>query len=75
MKYIDGALWVRIWRQAGPRLEAIRRDEIRRTDHLRVVGAFGGAFREALRALPPGPTSGLVEQQRLFARRRDDRTD
>ena len=75
MAYIDADAWVRTWKAAGPRLEAIRRDEIRRTDSVREIAVFGDAFALALRVNPPTPTSGLVEQQRCFARLRHDRTD
>jgi hypothetical protein len=57
--------WVETWLRAGPELEAIRRAELQSVD-----------TREAVRQLfelrPPSepalPWSGLVEQQRWFAR-------
>lgn len=67
MEYIDALTWVRVWREAGPRLEAIRREELRRVDIATVAHALDGAFRFALRNAPPRATSGLIEQQRLFA--------
>lgn len=75
MAYIDPKVWVKTWKEAGPRLAAIRREEIRRTDSVREIAAFGDVFRVAVNVNPPKPTSGLVQQQRLFARLRDDRTD
>jgi len=59
-----------VWREAGPRLDAIRRDEIRRTDTPAMIGDFDDALAAALAAAPPAGWSGLVEQQRLFARLR-----
>ena len=43
MKYIDARMWVQVWREAGPRLEAIRREEIRQTDTMAMVSAFDDA--------------------------------
>jgi hypothetical protein len=59
--------WVETWKQAGPELEAIRQEEIRRLDPLRVLPLLEDAFNQALE-LPPRPSSGLVEMQRWFAR-------
>ena len=58
--------WAQTWMEAGPQLEAIRREEIRATDTRRSIPAFDGLFERAVRDFPPKPTSGLVEQQRLF---------
>lgn len=63
--------WARTWRATGEALEAVRRAELRALtperalraiDNLLSLGA--GTPRSAGRRL----TSGLVEQQRLFAR-------
>ena len=70
MNYIDPKVWVRVWREAGPRLEAIRRDELRNVDVAAVVRALEDAFDAAVRMAPVAMTTGLVEQQRLFARLR-----
>lgn len=59
--------WVEKWRQAEPELERMRRQEIREADTAESVPAFDGLFEAAVRDCPPGPTSGLVEQQRRFA--------
>jgi hypothetical protein len=56
------------WRQAGAALARVRRDELRRlTDAEALVAA--DELLDLIRLLPP-PTepSGLIEQQRLFAR-------
>ena len=63
-----GRAWVNIWRDAGPRLEAIRRRELRELDAVSAIALLCGPadYHQAPRA--PAPTSGLIEQQRLFAR-------
>jgi hypothetical protein len=60
-------LWVRTWNEAGPRLEAIRRREIREADNLKVLASLESAFNHALRSMPPRPSSGLVEMQKWLA--------
>lgn len=60
--------WVRTWKEAGPRLEAIRRREIREADNLKVLASLESAFNHALRSMPPRPTSGLVEMQKWLAK-------
>jgi hypothetical protein len=62
--------WVETWKEAGPRLEAIRRRETREADNLKVLAALEGAFNQALRTLPPRPSSGMVEMQRWLAKLR-----
>jgi hypothetical protein len=61
---------VAAWKAAGPRLEQIRRDELRRLDSFAAIALLCGPadYRTPPRA--PKPTSGLVEQQRLFGRLR-----
>ena len=61
-------LWVRTWKEAGPRLEAIRRREIAEADNLKVLALLEGAFNHALRSLPPRESSGLVELQKWLAK-------
>ncbi|MCY4027089.1 MAG: hypothetical protein OXH75_12350 [Acidobacteria bacterium] len=58
--------WVRTWQEAGPRLEQVRRDELRRLDPQHAVALLCGEadYTKAPRA--PRATSGLVEQQRWF---------
>jgi hypothetical protein len=62
--------WVQAWKEAGPELEAIRREEIGRLDTLSVLAGLEGAFHQALRQMPPRPSSGMVEMQDWFARLR-----
>lgn len=61
---------VQAWREAGPRLEAIRRREIREADNLQVLAVLESAFNHALRTMPPCQSSGLVEMQEWFAKLR-----
>jgi hypothetical protein len=62
--------WVETWKRAGPELEAIRREEIRNLDPLKVLPLLEDAFNHALRQLPPRPSSGMVEMQAWFAKLR-----
>jgi hypothetical protein len=61
-----GKRWVQAWREAGPLLEKLRRDELRHLDAQRAIALLCGPadYRSPPRA--PRPTSGLVEQQRWF---------
>ncbi|MBI3298840.1 MAG: hypothetical protein HYZ75_11790 [Elusimicrobia bacterium] len=64
--------WVQAWKAAGPELERIRREELRRLPPEAVALLYGHAdYTVPPRA--PKPTSGLVDQQRWFmkAARRD----
>lgn len=60
--------WVAAWRRAGPELARMRREAIRAADVARSIPAFDGLFESAVRDGPPGPTSGLVDQQRWLHR-------
>ena len=51
--------WTQAWEEGGPRLEAIRREEIRSADNLAVLATLEGAFNQA--------SPGLTELQRLLA--------
>lgn len=61
--------WVQNWAQLGPKLEAIKRRELAAmTDadvRAHVSDLFAGAYLPDART---GPVSGLVEQQRWFAK-------
>lgn len=65
-----GRRWVLAWKTAGPELERIRRQELRTLDTYATIALLCGPanYREAPRA--PKPTSGLIEQQRVFRKRR-----
>lgn len=62
--------WVRNWEAAGPVLEELRAEAIRRTDTAAAIEQLSDVFESARRHWPPPTTSGLVERQRLFARLR-----
>jgi hypothetical protein len=58
------------WRRAGPALAQVRRDELRRLTDAEALAA-AEELLDLVRLLPPlTGASGLVEQQRLFARAR-----
>lgn len=62
--------WVDTWRRAGPLLEQLRREELQAMTPEQVALA-ADALLEIGCALPADrPTSGLVEQQRLFRKAR-----
>ncbi len=60
--------WAETWESAGRALEALRRRELEAMTDDDVRRAIADLFSGAsLADLPPRTTSGLVEQQRLFA--------
>jgi hypothetical protein len=65
--------WVQIWKKAGPELERLRRDELRRLAPEHSIELLCGPADYTVPPRAPKPTSGLVEQQRWFmkAYRRD----
>lgn len=62
--------WVRNWEAAAPVLEWLRDEAIRNSDTAAAIEQLSDAFESARRHWPAPTTSGLVEQQRLFARLR-----
>ncbi len=62
--------WVRNWEAAGVMLEQARAKAIRETDTATAIEQLSDAFESARLHWQPPTTSGLVEQQRLFARLR-----
>jgi len=60
--------WVATWRTAGPALEADRRAELERLSTPHALAELAAAFEHALRHSSPSDSSGLLEQQRYFAR-------
>ena len=58
--------WVKTWQQAGPRLERVRREELRRLDPQQAIALLCGEADYTVAPRAPRPTSGLVEQQRWF---------
>jgi hypothetical protein len=65
-----GRRWVAAWKSAGPELERIRREELRRLDPWTAIALLCGPADYRIPPRSPKPTSGLVEQQRLFSRLR-----
>ncbi|MBI3370397.1 MAG: hypothetical protein HY017_01400 [Betaproteobacteria bacterium] len=66
--------WIETWKRAGPELEAIRRRELRVLTDEQVCEAALDLLSVPLPAdLPPREGSGLVEQQRWFARSRPEK--
>ena len=59
--------FVNAWRIASARLEDLRREDLRNVNVADRIEALNGAF-EATLARPPRASSGLVEQQAVFAR-------
>lgn len=63
----DARMAARRWRHAGPTLEAIRRRELQELTEREALAA-AESLLDLVRLLPRKEgTSGLVEQQRLFA--------
>jgi hypothetical protein len=60
--------WVEAWRNAGPELERIHREEVRTGDNLQILAQLEDAFNHAARSSPPRPTSGMIEMQQWFAK-------
>jgi hypothetical protein len=51
-------------------LEAIRQKEIRDADNIVAIAQMEGVINYATRTVPPLPTSGLIEMQRILAKLR-----
>ncbi len=66
----DMRRWVETWKQAGPELAAIRREEIRVADNVQSLAALETLFNQATRTAGPRETSGLVEMQRFLSKLR-----
>ena len=62
--------WVAAWKRAGPELERMRFEDVRRTNTAHAIEVLSGAFEWALRQYGARPTSGLIEQQAVFAKMR-----
>lgn len=65
-----GRRWVDAWKRATPELERIRREELRHLDAFRAIAQLSGTWNYHEPPRAPKPTSGLIEQQRLFRRLR-----
>jgi hypothetical protein len=60
--------WVETWRAAGEKLERIRRRELRELDSRRAIRMLCGPADYTSGPRAPKSYSGLVEQQRWFAK-------
>lgn len=56
------------WHHAAEELERLRTEAIRDSDTAAAIEQLSDAFESARLHCPAAPTSGLVEQQRLFSR-------
>jgi len=56
------------WYHAAEKLERLRIEAIRNSDTASAIEQLSDAFESARLHYPAAPTSGLVEQQRLFSR-------
>jgi hypothetical protein len=61
---------VRQWAEAAAVMQEIRDEDIRNADTARAMRCFGGSVEALLPSHPPEPWSGLVTQQRWFAKLR-----
>lgn len=66
----QGRQWVAAWKRAGPELERMRREELRRLDAYQAISLLCGPADYTVEPRAPKPSSGLVEQQRLFRKLR-----
>ncbi len=62
--------WVEAWKLAGPELEKERRKRIREADTKKAIQILSGTLRMNLRRHPKPLSSGLIEQQAIFAKGR-----
>lgn len=67
----DMRRWVETWKQAGPELAAIRREELKVADNVRSLEMLESMFNHATRTHPPRVTSGMVHMQELFSKLRN----
>ena len=65
-----GRRWVQAWKDAAPELERVRRRELRQLDSFSTIALLCGPADYRVPPRAPKPTSGLIEQQRVFGRMR-----
>ena len=58
------------WKETGELLDAERSERVRCADTAQSLELLSDAFDSAVWLHPPNPSSGLVEQQAIFARAR-----
>ncbi len=64
----QGRAWASTWKRAGRALEEVRRHELRNVDTYAAIALLCGPADYHVAPRAPKPTSGLIEQQRLFRR-------
>jgi hypothetical protein len=62
--------YVQRWKQAGPALEKVRREELRRLTDDDVRAQIHDLLEIGARFRQYRPSSGLIEQQRIFQKAR-----
>ena len=67
---MSGRRWVAAWKRAGPALERVRRQELRHLNTFAAIALLCGPADYTVAPRAPKPTSGLIEQQRVFSRAR-----
>jgi hypothetical protein len=65
-----GKEYVRAWAEAGAFMERERRQRVREVDTAQALERLDALFDSALWLHRPADTSGLVEQQAIFAKAR-----
>lgn len=63
--------WVETWKSAGPALEKIKREELRKFDYSKNLHIIDEMLQWACDHAKPRLTSGLVEQQMLFKKMKE----
>lgn len=63
-----GRRWVKAWKDAAPALERLRRGELRALDPYSAIALLCGPADYRVPPRAAKPTSGLIEQQRIFRR-------
>jgi len=63
--------WVENWKRVGPILEQIKAEELRAHDYHKELAGLLPMCDLACAQTVPSKTSGLVEQQRLFMKMRE----
>ena len=63
--------WVENWKRVGPILEQIKAEELRAADYHKELAGLLPMCDLACDHAEPSKTSGLVEQQRLFMKMRE----
>lgn len=72
---LDTKHWVDNWNRVGPMLEKLESESLRSPDYGDGLKAFLPTLEWVCNHAVPRKTSGLVEQQRLFAKLRERREE